>query len=134
MTISNTLSEYSKNTYNLLRCISTRLSGREDCKGVEYQVTIYDAKTVRIVPNILIFPDTYRRKSCDKITILQYAILHSLSPVSICIRSDSYILSKSCLIPGKYVFTLSADKRKRKWINVSEVNNETKISRHLEHA
>lgn len=127
MTISSNRSEYSRNTYNLLKCISNRLSSRDDCRGVEYEVTISDDRTLNIVPNVQIFANTHKRKPCDKISIIQYAILNSVSSVSIYMQPDKIILSRSCLIPGRYVFKQSADKLKRKWINMTEVHNETKI-------
>lgn len=127
MTICSNLSENSRNTCKLLKCISSRLSSRADCKGLEYEVTIFDDTSLSVVPNVMIFPDTHRRRSCDMISITQYAILSCLSPVSIYRCSDKVVLSKHCLVPGKYVFKLSADKLKRKWINMTEVTYEVKI-------
>ena len=127
MTICSNLSENSRNTCNLLRCISSRLSSRTDCRGIEYEVTIFDDMSLNVVPNVLIFPNTHRRRPCDTISITQYAILSCLSPVSIYSYPDKVVLSKHCLVPGKYVFKLSADKLNRKWINMTEVTYEVKI-------
>ena len=91
------------NTERFLFTLSSRLSGRQDCKGVEYVVSIGDVIT--IFPYICVFPDTYHRRRTDKRSIIDY------------IR-DILDLSSQDLVRGVYKYQLSDSTRKRRWTKV----------------
>lgn len=93
-------------TENFLMSISDRLSGRTDCKQTEYVVRISNSG-ITMEPTVNIYPNRYYRKDTDKRTVLQYALQ----------RLTSYQI-KHKLVPGTYVYRLSAAKKSRKWMRV----------------
>ena len=61
------------NTSEFLQRLSSRLSGREDCKYTEFKVRISE-NHVTMDPLIYVFPDTHRRAERDKISALAYTL------------------------------------------------------------
>lgn len=76
--MNNSAIEYLQgdDTAKFLQKISTRLSSREDCKGVEYEVTI-SKEHISMDPLIYVYPDTHHRAEIDKMSVLTY-IIHTL--------------------------------------------------------
>ena len=62
-------------TKKILQCISSHLSGREDCKGVTYIVEITD-NSISCKQPIYVYPDRYHRKDIDKEHIIHHIIEH----------------------------------------------------------
>lgn len=91
-------------TAEFLQKISKRLSGRDDCKDVEFEVKISD-KSIEMFPLIYVFPDTYHRSACDKLTIISF--IQQLMP--------------NCkLTSGKYKYQRIATsaRKQRRWIKI----------------
>lgn len=91
-------------TQELLKAISQRLSGRSDCKGVNYVVKI-DYRGVSMTPHIFVFPNRYQRREVDKLDVVSY--IHSKKFSNI--RLDD-------LVEGTYIYTSTFDNTRRKWI------------------
>ena len=94
-----------RQTERLLRLVADRLSGREDCKKVQFKVTI-DHNGVSMVPLVYVFPNRYRRCEKDKIDIISYVHRYKLKGVAL-----------SDFIFGTYEYQLVNNKRRR-WIRV----------------
>ena len=60
-----------KQTEYLLKSISQRLAGREDCKDAAYEVRIGNFG-VSMDPLVYVFPDCHKRKESDKLSIVTY--------------------------------------------------------------
>lgn len=106
--IENHLGPTGEQTEFLLKSISTRLSGREDCKQLEYVVTINE-NGVHMNPLVQVFPNRYQRKEKDKIDIVSYVHQYKMPNA----RLDGFVF-------GKYKYQLSADKTQRKWRKMNE--------------
>lgn len=104
-------------TKEFLLGLSKRLSSRKDCRQVEYEVTI-DENGVVFKPGVEVFKNRYQRSECDKVPV-QDMVLSNLV--------NNYMSDwiKSYLVPGTYVYKLSFDKKRRQWIKLMEVDNET---------
>ena len=92
-----------RQTEYLLKCISDRLSGRDDCRKVKYTVII-DHNGVRMDPLVYVYPNRYKRKETDLIDIVSF--VHTY-------RMKSALLSN--FVFGTYEYELSLDGKKRKW-------------------
>lgn len=105
-------------TLEMLLTISSHLSSRESCKGVEYTVKVSGDKLQEVTfdPEIYVFPDRYRRKSLDRESIVSHVLLHHF-PELIQRKSakGEYYLKPMSLVSGTYVYRLSYDRRSRKW-------------------
>ena len=99
----------SENTYKLLYLISKHLSGRQDCKRVQYVVTISQSKEVNMDPIIYVFPNVYNRKDTDKKSLIHH--IH-----------DYHDVEFDKLVEGKYMYQLSeiGGKVRRRWTNLEE--------------
>lgn len=93
-------------TAEFLNKVSRRLSGRDDCKGVEFEVTIQE-NHVTMKPLIYVFPDTHHRSDIDKLPIINF-ILHLSSNKCYKFTFGTY----------KYGYADSITKKKRRWIRV----------------
>lgn len=93
----------AKATEDLLNNISKRLSGREDCKKLNYRVTISD-NGIYMEPLILVYRDRYHRKEQDKMSIITYVHDFKMSNI----RLDEFVF-------GSYEYQLSADGKNRRW-------------------
>lgn len=93
----------AKQTENLLKHISSRLAGREDCKKVNYKVTI-DASGIHMNPIIQVYPNRHRRKEADKMDVIQYVHQYKMPHIKI----NEFVF-------GQYEYQLSADGKNRRW-------------------
>lgn len=119
--------EKSKLTQQFLQCIAQHLSGRPDCKGVEYVVTIGDnvfkhIDLVTMEPFKFVFPDKYRRNQIDKLPIIAHVAKEHFPHLFINIdgRFEAH-LDVSQLVKGVYVYQSSFDKKKRRWVKVESL-------------
>ena len=104
--IDNLLGPTGEQTEFLLKSISSRLSGREDCKDVTYRVTI-DHSGVKMEPLIYVFPNRYNRKESDKLDIVSYIHIYKM---------NNALLSE--FVFGTYEYQFSVDRKQRKWRKV----------------
>lgn len=104
-------------TKEFLLGLSKRLSSRKDCRQVEYEVCINEDGVV-FKPQVEVFKNRYQRSECDKVPV-QDIVLSNLV--------NNYMSDwiKSYLVPGTYVYKLSFDKKRRQWIKLMEVDDET---------
>lgn len=107
----------------LLKATASRLSGREDCKGVTYKVEISDEvpQHIKFTPSTYVYPDQHRRKDSDRTPIIQHMLefyLDELIDISNSPDGSIVIVPKS-LVPGTYEYVPSIDKKKRKWFKTS---------------
>lgn len=98
--------EYLKrdDTLEFLRRIARRLSGRKDCKHLEFEV-IVNFNRVNIIPPIYVFPDTHRRAEIDKMLVTDY-VLQQIPKYSL--TSGVY----------KYQKAQTSSRKKRRWVRV----------------
>lgn len=111
-------------TKRVLKCISDHLSGRNDCKGVNYSVTIgteYFEELMIFEPvRIMVFPNRYRRHESDKVSVISHVIqehfpeLYKGTNGMFNINADT-----SKLVKGVYVYESSVDNKRRRWVRVS---------------
>ncbi len=94
-------------TYDLLHGISTKLSGRHDCKHMEYHVTIFDGH-VYMVPIIYVYPDSHHRRRYDKCNVVD----HILSNIH-----AKFMFDDKDLVDGVYVYKWNSLTNRRMWIN-----------------
>lgn len=93
-------------TEQLLKLIASRLSSREDCKGVNYQIVI-DHNGVRMNPLIYVYPNRYKRKESDRLDIVSFVHQYKMCNI---------ILSQ--FVFGTYEYSPSYDGSRRKWRKV----------------
>ena len=92
-----------KPTELLLRSISDRLAGREDCRNITYTVRI-DHTGVHMSPMILVFPNRYIKEESSKIDVVSWVHQYKLTALSL-----------SDLVFGTYQFCKEQDAKKRRW-------------------
>lgn len=92
-----------RQTEYLLKSISNRLSGRSDCRHVNYIVTI-DHNGVRMNPLFYVYKNRYTRKETDKMDVVTF--VHKY-------RMNNALLSD--FVFGTYEYQLSADGKRRRW-------------------
>lgn len=90
----------------LLRSISSRLSGRDDCRKTVYTVKI-DHNGVQMSPLIYVYPSKYKRKETDRIDIVSFVHQYKMNKAML-----------SQFVFGTYVYDLSGDTKSRRWRKV----------------
>lgn len=118
----------SQRTSNFLKSISHHLSGREDCRGVEYTVDIsYDERTgydfITISPYITVFPDTYTRKESDRRSVAHHVITHHFEDIFRDATTSTVHVYHGALVPGKYVYRKFKLTPRRKWRRLPEIKS-----------
>lgn len=102
-------------TVKLLRCIAEHLSGRDDCKGLEYRVAITD-NMLLIDPQREVFPNTHWRKPTDKISVVGHVMkYHFTEFYNFTDQMHEIHIKSGVFVPGRYVYKLSSDGKKRRW-------------------
>jgi len=97
-----------KETEYLLKSISQRLSGREDCKDVSYNVVINETG-VHMDPIVYVYPNCHQRKESDKVDIVTFIQEYRAVGTNL-----------NDLVFGSYEYTLIEDGKKRKWRKLNE--------------
>ena len=105
MTYIQHYSNAIQNTDKFLHLISNHLSGRRDCRKVEYLV-IVDPLYISMYPNIQVYNDVHNRADCNKVSVIDHILNKHAS------EFDSNI------IEGKYLYKLSAESKYRKWVKI----------------
>ena len=104
--------EASKETQQFLRCISDHLSGRKDCRGVEYEVTI--DSDIRFIPSVHVYPSRYNRSKSSRTTVVSHVITYHFPELF----ETKSTIDTNKLIKGTYKYQLSVDKKSRRWIKI----------------
>lgn len=109
------------NTKELLRHVSQRLSGREDCKQLEYEVEI-GQNQVRFHPDIYTYRDMHHRSDKDRFRVADL-ILHKYYSQYIIMRDieGNLLIDTSGFLEGIYRYQLSVKGKRRRWINTKSL-------------
>lgn len=94
----------AKYTENFLHQISSHLSGRNECKGVEYVVTISKGN-VFVEPSIKVCKNRYSRKESDKLFVETHI-------------QNFHSNSENSLVDGTYKYILSNSRKRRRWMKL----------------
>lgn len=110
-------------TEQLLRCIAQHLSGRHDCREIQYRVTISEdieqnCIHVEMDPVIKVFPNRYHRKLSDKQSVVSHVLCTHFRELIESNCQDSYRVSINQLVPGEYQYQLSIDHKYRRWTRI----------------
>lgn len=117
----------SENTKKLLNSISKHLSGRKDCKGVEYKVRIciedpddpyskYETTQIKFTPEIRVLPNARCRADYQKENIVYHVLTRHFNDLFEGIRpSGNCSIYKDAIVPGIYVYRISANGKYRRW-------------------
>jgi len=88
-------------TVSFLNQISKHLSGRKDCRKIEYLVMIRD-NIVKMDPHFEVYPDKYHRKTANKDGVLEHIFKY-------------HVGSDVSLSDGTYIYRLSTNGKSRRW-------------------
>lgn len=135
-----TEAEKSKLTQKFLQCIAQHLSGRADCKGTTYRIAIgvWDSvllppcismfeeelgeNRVLFSPNVMVFPDRYRRKETDKVSVVYHVAAAHFDRMLLSYQEDGCtFIETSGLVKGVYEYQSSVDKKKRRWVRIESL-------------
>lgn len=113
----NKRTEIEKRTQNLLSRISTRLSGRNDCKKVEYLLTITESEDsnyckIKFKPCIYIYPDRYHKQDTDLASIILYIVGQI---TNFTVIDDCIVVSRGLFLPGEYLYEFRKISKRRYW-------------------
>lgn len=102
-------------TILLLKYISDHLSGRDDCKGIEYRVAITHDKVI-IEPQREVFPSIHKRKQTDKLNVISHVMKSHFSEYFNYVDEmhETHVKSNA-FVEGRYIYKLSADRKQRRW-------------------
>lgn len=124
-------------TEKFLRCISSHLSSRSECRGVSYQCVISETQerrrqldirdilgdnslpTVTFKPNIKVYPDAHRKKDNDKCPVVEHVLKKHFPEIFDTVDAFGDIrIHKDYLVPGVYEYELSVSGKRRRWNRV----------------
>ena len=108
-------------TLDLLQKLSKRLSGRNDCRLKEYEVTIQkegELSKVSLNPNVDVFPNSHRRKQSDKTSVLRWIFNDDVISGHAYEEYGTIVIKNATYSPGLYVYKLSVDNKRRKWMKL----------------
>ena len=123
-------------TVDFLKCIATHLSGRKDCRQIEYtvyigfldeeherQLTLSEATDVSnkvfFYPKRSVFPDIHHRRKSDAEDIITHVVKeHFKESLYNDEEFNAVCIQPNKLEPGIYRYILSFDGKKRQWIRV----------------
>lgn len=106
MLLENIDEPQGKQTEFLLKAISTRLSGREDCRNLTYRIKI-DHNGVTMEPLIYVYKDRYSRKETDRLDIVSFIHQYKMKGAKL-----------SGFVFGTYEYLSTSDNKRRKWRKV----------------
>lgn len=105
----------SDRTNLLMNLLSKRLSSRDDCKGQEYVLKITSDKlyqSVSFEPNVLVYPNTYKRNQSDKSPVLVHILNHHFKNFVI-VCDDKIMVKPATFVDGNYIYTQWIFKNRR---------------------
>lgn len=111
-------------TKNVLKCISTHLSSREDCKNIEYTIIIrHDIKSnydeIIVSPYITVFPSIHDRKESDRRSVAYHVIYYHFSELFENAEQSTVHICKDSLIHGEYKYKKYVLTNRRRWVRIS---------------
>lgn len=106
MLLENIDEPQGKQTEFLLKSISTRLSGRDDCKHLTYKVKI-NHNGVTMEPLIYVYKNRYARKETDRLDIVSFVHQYKMKGALL-----------SNFVFGTYEYKLVPEGKKRKWSKI----------------
>lgn len=109
-----------RRTKQFLQSISRHLSGREDCRGLEYKVIIRHEDTsgddiVEVSPYITVFPNTFNRKETDRRSIAHHVLIHHFPDILQKSNSNIAHVTSGMLVHGEYIYKKYQLTSRRKW-------------------
>lgn len=107
MLLDNIDEPQGKQTEFLLKSISTRLSGREDCRNITYRVTI-NHNGVTMEPLVYVYKNRYERKETDRLDIVSFVHQYKMKGAML-----------SNFVFGTYEYQMMPDSNRRKWRKVN---------------
>lgn len=108
----------TERTERLMNLIAVRLSGRDFCKGMTYHLHISNEQHIMFEPDIEVYPDRYHRKDTDKSNVLNLILIKKYSEFIHVNENGGLEIHPNTFIPGEYEYTVSFNKKRRKWIRV----------------
>ena len=128
----------SVRTQKFLRLVARRLSGREDCKQVEFQIGIgalipqdnpgrflipdsLAANYIFFAPDTFVYKDMYHRSGKDRFRVVDL-VLNKNFPELVLGRDDlgNLRVDTSQLVKGVYKYQKSYDGKRRRWVRMSK--------------
>lgn len=112
--------EKTQKTKEFLQLVALHLSGREDCRGVNYKVTLNEDKTVLFEPIVMVYPNKHQRKDSDKRIVTRHVLAEHMAYIFE--GSDSQgntLIDTNWIIPGTYEYQSTYDNKRRRWVRVS---------------
>lgn len=117
-----------KNTVDLLKLLSKRLSGRKNLTKTTYRITISEPSNmvpqiIMMNPYVLIYPNIHNKKHSDSQYVLYWA-LNQIPNVSILdsygdqVSIDYGKDNLSMFIPGIYEYRRTFDGKYRAWFKI----------------
>lgn len=107
------------NTRRFLNLIAYHLSGRSECKGVEYHCIICD-NYVSFKPYVEVFRSKHNRNYSDKISVDRHVLFEHMSEL----LQDTeglgtlVLIKNRCMVRGHYVYRCSVGRKRRRWERV----------------
>ena len=125
------MTEKMKFTHFLLIGVARRLSGRADCKNLEYRIDIINVDEYQIVqlhPTILVFPNTKRRKQSDKSNVLRIVIdndkrLREYVDSDYGVSQNTLKFHSHPFMPGTYKYVKPIFRNRRVWYSFRRYSN-----------
>lgn len=106
-------------TKSLMNFIALRLSGRDDCKGLNYVLTISDSSSFQHVsfePDVVVYPDRYHKKDTDKTQVILQILNNHFSEYTTKTEDGCVFVNRDTFVCGKYEYVSSFNNKRRKWI------------------
>lgn len=135
----------SRNTQQFLRYLSRRLSGREDCKKVEFIVGIgfklddegkicppgvLDPSYISFCPKVDVYRDKHHRKEIDLNNIVDHIVKKYYSDLILGYDlMGKTLIDTSKFLKGVYQYQLSIDGKRRRWVRRNEFVTDSRKSR-----
>lgn len=124
-------------TAEFLRSIAERLSSRQSCRKIEYDVFIGvspnvfgrqfsmseldPSNKVFFYPERTVYPDTHHRQRTDLQNVVNH-VMRTKFKDTVYDHDDEYgqaCFKADSLTPGEYKYILSFDKKRRQWVKVT---------------
>lgn len=105
----------SDRTNLLMNILSRRLSSRDDCKCQQYILSITSDgiyQSISFEPNVLVYPNTYKRNKSDKLHVLMYVLNHYFEDFVI-VYEDKIMVKPATFVDGTYIYTQWIYKNRR---------------------
>ena len=109
-----------RQTKQVLQTISRHLSSREDCRDIEYSVTIHNDPItghdiVEVSPYITVFPTTFQRKDTDRRSIAYHVMAYHFPELLQQSSTSVVYVIPGTLVHGTYIYKKYRLTSRRKW-------------------